>query len=139
MKLTVTFPDPERIAVDYLTDQLEEFEPEVTCGVGVPEGWTADSPSHIRVVSDGQPAHTHPVVSHATIRLVAYAATTTEAKRLCGVALGLLLAHPGGDGVAGTRKYTGPLPAHDPDTGAELASATARLSIRSIPIVPAAS
>lgn len=137
MKLAVTYPDVERLVVDYLTEELADVEPDVTCGVGVPDGWDATSPGHVRVVSDGIPVVAHPVVAHAVVRLVAYAVSTTEAKHLAGVAIGLLAGHPGGDGIATTRYLTGPLPAQDPETGAELASATARVSIRSIPIVAA--
>lgn len=139
MPKAVTYPDVEHLVVDYLTIELADVEGDVTCGVGVPERWKPGSPSHVQVVSDGVPTRDGTVAAHAIVRLVARAATTTEAKRLAGVALGLLAAHPGGGGIARTRALTGPLPAREPETGAELASTTARVTLRSTPIVPAAS
>lgn len=134
-----TYPDVERLVVDYLTEQFGDVDPEVTVGVDVPPGWTSASSPHVQVVNDGAPAADHPVAAHATVRLVARAGDTTDAKRIVSLAHGLLLAHPGGEGIASTRYLTGPLPAQDPETRAELCSATARVTVRSQPIVPSAS
>lgn len=134
-----TYPDVERLVLDYIEEQFADFEPDVTVGIDVPSDWSADSPGHVQVICDGVPQLDHPLAAYATVRLLARAASTTEAKRLAGVALGLLVAHPGGDGISKARPLTGPLPARDPDTRAELASATARVTVRSIPIVPTAS
>jgi hypothetical protein len=128
-RLAVTYPDAERLVVDYLTPLLDE-----SVGVGVPAGWTATSPDHLQVVLDGTPRLEHPVIAHATIRLVARSASTTRAKALASKAMGLLCAHPSDDSIAGTGPYTGVLPARDPETGAELASVTCRVTVRSTPI-----
>lgn len=139
MKPLAVFPDAERATVDLLTALLDEWAPDFTCGVGVPPDWTPASPTHVRVAWDGTPVLEHPVVAHATVRLVAYAATTTEAKAAVAVAQGLLLAHAGGDGVAAVHELTGVLPAHDPATAAEIASVTVRITVRSVPLEPTGS
>lgn len=134
-KPLVRFPDAETLTSDLLAELLEPHEPDVTVGVGVPKNWSpTDSDAHIQVAWDGTPVRTWPIVAHATIRLVARAASTTEAKRLVALAEGLLLAHPGGAGIAVIRPLTGVLPAQDPTTRAELASVTLRVSVRSEPI-----
>ncbi len=136
MKPAATYPDAERLSVDYLTDELDE---DATVGVGVPDGWTIDSPSHIEVALDGVPIMHHPMFAHATIRLVARAASTTEAKRLATKGLGVLCAHPGGTDIRTVLPLTGPLPSRDPQTEAELAAVTARVTVRSTPIEPSGS
>lgn len=137
MRLAVTYPDAEHLVRVYLADEMGAVEPDVTVAIGVPANWNKSSPEHLQVVSDGMPRLEHPVAGHATIRLVARAHSTGRAKELAAIALGLLAAHPGGGGIASTRPFTGPLPGRDPDTGAELASATARVTVRSVPITAA--
>jgi hypothetical protein len=139
MKLAVTYPDAEKLVKAYLADELDALGETVTVTVGVPASWTPASLSNIQVDSDGVPLLAHPVLAHNTIRLVARAASTTEAKRLAALAQGVLLAHPGGGGIASTRPLTGVLPARDPQTHAELASTTSRVTVRSIPIEPSGS
>lgn len=135
MKLAATYPDVERMVVDYLTDQWDE---DGTISVGVPVTWTPGD-THLQVDLDGTPLMDHPIGAHHTVRLVAWSSSTSEAKRLAMKAHGLLLAHPGGDGVANTRHLTGVFPAHDSKTGAELASVTARVTVRSVLIEPTGS
>lgn len=135
MNEPVTFPDPERVVRAWLAERIAALEPTVTVGVGVPQGWTpTGSPPHIQVACDGVPSHEHPVLAHATIRLVAWSDSTSESKRLAALAQGLLCSHPGGDGIAATRMFTGVLPARDAATRAELASTTTRVTLRSTPI-----
>lgn len=134
MKPLVTYPDPE-IALRALLDELiAPHEPTATVTVGVPTDWTPASPPHLEVAWDGTPNMTHPVVAHATIRVVVRAKLTTDAKRIAALAQGLLLAHDGSDGISVIRPLTGILPARDPLTEAELASFTVRASVRSTPI-----
>lgn len=136
MKLLVTYPDVERLVVDWLTEQIDE---DVTVGVGVPVGWVKSDRPHVQVSVDGTPAMDHPVGARSTVRLVAWAAETTEAKRLANLAHAHLLAHPGGDGIAGTLALTGIFPAHDSKTGAELASVTTRVTVRGVEVEPSGS
>lgn len=136
MKIAATYPDVEHLVVDWLTAELDE---DCTIGVGVPGDWTKESGNHLQVDLDGTPRLDHPVLAHATVRMVAHSASTTESKRLAMKAQGILLAHPGGDGVAGTRALTGVFPAHDSTTGAELASVTTRVTVRSALIEPSGS
>lgn len=144
-KPLVVFPDAERLVVELLEDEgvgdelvvVDDFEPGVTVGVGVPDGWTPEgSPPHLEVAWDGTPLEAHPVVAFATIRVVARAASTTVAKRLAALAQGLLLAHRGGSGIAGCSPLTGVLPSRDPDTRAELAAITVRVKVRASTPVP---
>lgn len=133
-RLAVTYPDVERLVRNYLADELDAIGETCTVRVGVPPNWTPASGSHLQVDLDGTPTGTHPIIVNATVRLVAWAANTTEAKRLAALAQGLLLAHPGGDGISVTQFLTGVLPARDPESRAEIASTTSRVTVRSEPI-----
>ncbi len=124
----VTYPDVERQAVDDLTDDLAELGESASVGVGVPPNWTADDGAHLQVDCDGTPVDRHPVAQFSTIRVTAWAASPTEAKRLANLAHGLLLAR------LPYSPLTGLLPAHDPGHDAELASFTVRATVRSEPI-----
>ncbi len=134
MKLAVTYPDAERIVRNYLAAELAAVGETCTVSVGVPPNWTPASGNHLQVDLDGTPTGTHPVIVRATVRLVAWAANTTEAKRLAALAQGLLLAHPGGGGISSTSFLTGVLPARDTHSTAEIAATTTRVTVRSEPI-----
>lgn len=129
MKLTATYPDIEQLVVDYLAPLLDE-----TVGVGLPDNWTKTSGNHLQVALDGTPSLQHPITATGTVRLVAWSASTSEAKALTAKAQGLLAAHPGGGGIATTRPLTGVLPARNPEHQAELASTTTAVTVRSDPI-----
>lgn len=130
MTLLRTFPDPERVVRDYLDTVIND----ATIGVGVPSSWTAGSTPHVQVSTDGMFMENWPVAGEATIRLVAWAASPTAAKALAQRAQGYLLAHDGVGDIARTRPLVGLLPARDEQTGAEIASVTVRVTLRSIPI-----
>lgn len=132
--LVVTYPDPERLTIDILTAALELYVPLVTVQLGAPTNWRPELGSFVQVDLDGVPIMDHPIAMHATVRLVAHASTTDDAKELILLAQGLLLAHPGGQGVTRYRSLTGLFPATDPATEAELASITVRATVRSIPL-----
>lgn len=128
------FPDAEVLTKDLLKDLIEPHESEVTVGVGVPANWTKASPDHLQVSLDGTPIVVRSIVAHSTVRVTAWAKSTTRAKQLANLALGLLSAHGGGSGIAVVLPLTGCFPARDTDTGAELASVTVRVTVRSISI-----
>lgn len=134
MKPAVMPRDVERLVVDFLTDAIVDHDPDASVGIGVPGGWTPTQFPHLEVVSDGEPLNAWPVAMYATIRLVARAATTTDAKALCALAFGLLCAHNGDADIAQTRPLTGVLAARDLETHVELASATVRVTCRTEPI-----
>lgn len=134
MKPAVMPRDVERLVVDFLEDALAEHDPDASVGIGVPGGWTPTQFPHLEVVSDGEPLNVWPIAMRATIRLVARAATTTDAKALCALAFGLLCAHNGDGVIVQTRPLTGVLAARDPDTHVEIASATVRVTCRTEPI-----
>jgi hypothetical protein len=134
VKVLAAFPDAEQLVIDLLTELIADHEDDVTVGLGVPTGWKPTDPAHLEVAMDGTPDQKPPIVAHPTIRIIARAATSTEAKRLAALAQGLLLAHRGGSGITGIRPLAGVLPAQDPQTRAELASVSLRVTVRSEPI-----
>lgn len=134
MKVRATYPDVERAVVDLLTELVGTIEPDVTVGVGVPADWNVEHDPHLQVSCDGTPTLDHPIAAHSTVRIVAWAETTSRAKELANLAHGLIVAHDGAPPIAGVRTLTGLFPARDPETRAELASFTVRVSVRSTPI-----
>ncbi len=125
-------PDIEKLVVDYLVANINE--PTATVSIGVPAGWMATtSPPHIEVDSFSV-SNEHPILYRPRVRLIARAASTTEAKRLVSKALGVLAAHPGGDGIINAIPLLGPDPVRDDATHSELASVELSVSVRSIPI-----
>lgn len=130
MKTVVDWPDVERLVVDL----IDTYDLEPTIGIGVPSAWTPDDGLHIQVALDGTPVVNAPVSSRSTVRVVAWSGSTTDSKDLAGILQGLLHAHAGGDGITAILPLTGTLPARDPDTGAELASFTVAVVVRSEPV-----
>lgn len=128
MKLLRTYPDVEHLVVDRLTSVMDGC----TVGVGLPDGWTRDADMHIQVGLDAT-SIVHPISSVSTIRLTAWAASTTDAKALVQEAAAQLLADPG-DQIVRVRPGAGLFPAHDKTHGAELASLTVLVTTRSIDI-----
>lgn len=135
MKPLVAFPDAERLAVDYLTDALADRDEDVTVGVDLPATWTTASKNHVQVALDGTPIVTYPALAKATVRVTAWSGAATQAKALAGLAMSLLLTHPGSSDIASVRPLTGVLPARDPDSGAQLASITVQVNLRSTALV----
>ena len=123
-------PDAERIVVDYLTIALAARSITATVGVDLPVTWDATSVQHVQVALDGTPSLRYPVLARATVRLTAWASTTTAAKSLASLAQGLLCSHPGSTAIGSVQALTGVLPARDPSTGAQLASVTCRVNLR---------
>jgi hypothetical protein len=127
----VTYPDIERAVVDLLAAALDD----VTVGVGVPANWRPATGTHVEVSWDGTPIDNHPISMGGTVRVVAWAATKTEAKATAMLAHGHLLAYSGGGAFVSILPLTGPLPAVDPDHDkAELCSFTVRATVASTPI-----
>lgn len=133
--LAVTYPDVERLIVDHLVTVLAGRLPAgATIGVGVPANWVPLSPLRVEVSWDGTPEMTYPIVERATVRIVVHASSTTAAKQYASLVMGLLLAGGWPDSFS-VNPLTGVLPARDPETHAELASFTVRVSVRSTPLV----
>lgn len=134
MRPQVTIPDVEPLIVDLLTVLIADAGEDVSVGVGLPDDWKPASRAHLEVSWDGTPDEAWPIAFHPTVRIIAHASSTGEAKRLAGLAQGLLCAHGGGSGITGIQPLTGVLPAQDPTTKAELASVSLRVTVRSVPI-----
>jgi hypothetical protein len=129
VKLEVTYPDAERLMVDHLEPLLTD----ATVSIGVPPAWetgVTDTP-HLEVALDGTPSVVHPFAQRATIRLIARASSPTDAKALAQLAHGHALAGNWPDGISNVRPLTGPTPARDPHTEAELAAVTVQVTVRS--------
>jgi len=123
-------PDAERLTIDYLTPALAAHSTTATVGVDIPTTWTSTSTQHLQVALDGTPSLHYPVLARATVRLTAWASSTTTAKALVALALGLMCSHPGDANVASVQALTGVLPTRDPDSSAQLASVTVRVNLR---------
>ena len=120
--------DAESLIVDYLKAQLPLHGQDVTCGAREPTPWADAAKSHVQVALDGIPNATYAMTAAATIRLTAWTVKATDAKALCGLAQGIVLAHGGGNGIQSVNFLTGTLPTRDADTGAQLATCTVRVN-----------
>ncbi len=140
MKPLVSYPDPEPVVVGMLEGGMADIGEDLTVDIGVPPGWDRKtSKPHLQVDLDGTPVVEAPIRAFSTVRVVAWAATTGEAKRIAAVAHGWLLANSGRGGTDSISHLTGVAPAHDPKTKAELAAVTLRVGMRSVEIAPAGS
>ena len=150
MKILAVPPDAEHVIVDFLTAALlsrpgndvyvdmymDTYPGGVTVGTSIPSTWEPrSSASHVQVGHDGTPEVTYPHIWRASVRVTCWASSTTAAKALAGLCEALLLSHGGGAGVVNIKSLTGVLPTRDPDTGAQLASISVRVSLRGIVLV----
>lgn len=143
-RLAVTYPDPEPLVVAYLEDLLAETAHDfdgVTVSKNIPASFDPTDktqPLHLQVALDGVPQADHPVMWHCTVRVIAWAPTGRQSLAIRGAAFaqGLLLANNGTGGISSTSFLTGPLPARDPETAADIAATTTRVTVRSQPIEP---
>lgn len=129
MKPVAVPPDAERVTIDILTAALAARSVTATVGVNIPTTWTTASTQHLQVALDGTPSLQYPILARATVRLTAWASSTTAAKALVSLAQGLMCSHPGDVSVSSVQALTGVLPARDPDSGAQLASVTVRVNL----------
>ncbi|MFV0315447.1 MAG: hypothetical protein ACK5O2_00600 [Microthrixaceae bacterium] len=129
MKVVVDWPDVERLIVDL----IDGFDIADSVGIGVPKGWTPGAGVHAQVALDGTTTIIASVMQRHTVRVTVWADQPTTAKLSAARLQGHLHAHPGGDGITAIKPLTGSLPARDPDTGAELASFTVAVVVRSTP------
>lgn len=125
--LVEQFSDEEREAIDYLTSRVPDLPTDLqdaTVGLILPPDWTRSSPPHLGVRSDYcHEAHAWQrpgaLYRNSTIRVTAWAATPSLAKRLARLAHAAMLAWP-------TRPNTGVMLAEDPDNRAPMAFFTVR-------------
>jgi hypothetical protein len=140
MKVLAIFGDAEVLLKTYLATALaarsESYAIGATVGLILPAGWTRAAAPFVLVAWDGTPVVTHPVMAAATVRLTVWHATATKAKALAALVQALALIYPGGGGIASVNVLTGVLPAVDDDNGADIASVTVRVHLRST-VLPA--
>jgi len=130
-KPLVTFPDAERLTVDHLGPALTG----VDVGVNVPPRWKLGDTPHVQVALDGTPIVDRFIAQRATFRLTARADSTTAAKALAQRASAHMLAGGWPAGITNVQPLTGPFPARDPQTLAELVSLTVQVIVRSSTLV----
>lgn len=118
------FADEERQVIDYLISRLPDLPAQYQAAtVGqLPADWRTSSPPHLQVACDGAPEEygwgpDAPLRRSCTIRITAWASSTTQAKGLARVARVVMLQHPARPGL-------GVVPAQDPETRAPIASFT---------------
>jgi|SRR5690625_2763894 len=116
--------DPERLIVDYLATHPAELP--ATVGVVLPSGWTPEDRAHLAVALDYDTDYTAwggvETRQRATVRVTAWAADPTTAKRLAQRARTALLAFP-------ARPNTGLIVTRDSDNLAPIASFTAHINV----------
>jgi len=130
-KPLVVMADAERVIVDYLTTQLAARDDvdDATVGAAIPDGWTEADPPHVLVALDAADV-TYPIRARCTVRLTTWAQSTTDAKRICQLAMSLCLVHPGDADVWSVVPLLGVRPAQDPDTGSPIATCAVAVSVR---------
>lgn len=108
---------------------------DATVGLSLPDAWDREtSLPHLLVGQDGSIPTAARLVEFPLIRVTAFANTTSLAKRLAREAEARLCAHRGGSGISKIKPATGMFPSRDPNTAADLASFTVRLTVRSTPL-----
>lgn len=119
MKPLVTFPDPERALIDYLTTAFaprsESFKPSTVTDSFPP----ATSPYHLQVELEAGNADDYPIAERAQVRVNCWAPAgkRTDVKALASLAQGLVYRHPGDVNVAGCSILVGRSDViTDPDT-----------------------
>ena len=118
---------------EILADRIAEEG--ITANVGrlVPGDWSKTSTPFLLVAWDGTPRSDRPVVAHASIRVVAFAATPSAALTLASTAEGLLVGH-GTDEIPRIQSLIGVSPAVDPQAGHHIAWFTVRATTRLVAI-----
>lgn len=121
-KVFAVFPDPELGTVEAL-----EASPhiDVPVGVALPSDWTPADGGYLKVEWDGT-VHPGFPVAHATVRVIAWASSPTDAKSLALTAQAALTAYKTGTAVASFQPLAGPWSAEDPATSAPICAFTVR-------------
>lgn len=120
-----------RPIIDFLDGHQSKFGVGVTIGHGLIEKWTTSSSPHIAVFDDSGPMK-WPIVTEPQLRITVWADGYDEARRICGLCLGLVLTHriPG---IAQVLPGASLLDSRDSRTGGQMVSFTARTRIRTVP------
>lgn len=128
-KPRVTYPDVEIMVVDFLTPLFSDL----TVGIPVPAEWVktkageAGSPNHIQVAVDATDMRNHPVSASSVVRITVWAQSATMAKSTANTVQSWLTS----TAEFACEPLTGIVGTLDPDTRADLATFTVRVSVRS--------
>lgn len=129
--MEVIYPDAEEAAQEWLDVAMDSRWPGCNVSMSLPQDWKRGSAPHVMVQCDGTPSAVPPIEAYSTVRVTAFHHNRSDAKALCAAAHAALLAHPLGDGIGRVEWLTGVQPAKDESTGAHIASATVRMTVRS--------
>lgn len=140
--LAVTFPDPEKVVIDYLASAFaprsELYKP-ATITTDFPAVVLAANATHLQVELEVGNADDYPVTERAQVRVTAYAAPgkRTNAKALASLTLALLASHPGSSNVLGVTIRTGRSDVvADADTGNLMVWLLARVALKPSVLAP---
>lgn len=122
-------PDAERLVIDLLASLLAARGQDVTVGVNIPATWAAGTKPHVQIALDGTPEGQYPILTRASVRVTCWHQSTTTAKALANLCMGLLLSYAGNPQVTSFLWLTGVLPTQDPVTKAQLAMIAVRANL----------
>lgn len=135
VKTAVTFPDPILATLEVLRAKAPGYVPGTTFGTVPPsvqrEG---DRKAPYGMVALDAVSGQYPVHQSATVRVVAYGVTETQALALAQILRAVLLVHEGTGPARSFGELTGPIPSTDPDTGAPIAYFTVAARMRPTPL-----
>lgn len=127
--------DPAYEIKEFLKDEMPALAggPAPTFGMRVPGSWTKSAPAHVAVFDDGGPAR-WPISTTPTVRVTVWGYGRTNARRLAGLALGLVLTRrvPGVSTITQPSSILESGDSNHPD--ATLASFTVRAQARTIAV-----
>lgn len=135
MKVTVDYPDPEVATRELLTTLLADLDAEVR--IGIPATWdkTVDPPQ-VEVSWDGTPRRMASVAIWCLVRVVVHGNGLSAMKALTNTIIGRIEGGPTHPDIACITVDTGPLPAMDPTTRADLVSFNLEVCVRAVPVDP---
>jgi hypothetical protein len=133
MTTPAILPDAERLTADLLTVLLADEEVDV--GIGVPSKFRpGENPPWVQVSQDSAAVPRHRAIARAIERITVWSDSPSTSKRLLLLAEARLAAWEGDDQISTISTATGLFTARDRDNrGAELASCTVRVTVRSAP------
>lgn len=135
MKPLVVFGDSQAAGAEVLRTALsgraESFADGVTVGTLVPSVRSPEDPllPFVMVRKDTDAPHPSMANARVTLRCTVWHTDADQAHDLAMLCQGLLLVHSGVI-IRGCRPATGPLPATDPDSGADLSTFTVLANVK---------
>lgn len=130
-----TLPDPVDEAVELVQHLLALTDHGATAGDELPSTWKPSSPPFVALAIDLVDGEgTWPIYADCTLRVTVYAGGRRRARRIALDLQGLLVAEGSRPPFSRHRPLTGPLTTRDPALLADVASITARSTLRTVPL-----